>query len=46
MLSLYLNHDKGMNWEIAIPAGVAAIFCWWKWSTIMILAAKTLKLGI
>lgn len=45
VLSLFLNHDSGFDWKIAVLAGVVAILCWWKWSTIMALSAMTLSLG-
>ena len=45
VLSLFLNHDKGFDWKIALFGAVAAILCWWKWSTIMTLAAATLAFG-
>jgi hypothetical protein len=45
VLSLFLNHDKSFDWKIALFAGIAALLCWWKWSTIMALSAITLSLG-
>ena len=44
-LSLFLNHDKGMDWMLAAGAGVVALACWWKWSTIMLLAETILSFG-
>lgn len=44
-LSLFLNHDEGWDWKIAIMAGVAGVWCWWKWSTVMTLASAILQLG-
>jgi hypothetical protein len=45
VLSLFLNHDEGMNWKLALFGGIMALACWWKWSTVMILAKTILKLG-
>eukprot|EP00977_Amphora_coffeiformis_P002895 scaffold546_cov163-Amphora_coffeaeformis.AAC.10 len=45
VLSLFLNHDKGFDWKIALFGGLAALLCWWKWSTVMTLAAVVLQLG-
>lgn len=45
VLSLFLNHDRGFDWKIATFAAVAGILCWWKWSTVMALAAALLQFG-
>lgn len=45
VLSLFLNHDSGWDWKIATLAALAALLCWWKWSTVMALAAILLDLG-
>ena len=45
VLSLFLNHDEDFGWKIALFGGVAAILCWWKWSSVMTLAAALLQLG-
>ena len=45
VLSLFLNHDKGFDWKIALLGGVLVVACWWQWSTVMALAQVTLKLG-
>jgi len=44
-MSLFLNHDNGFDWKIALFGGFAALLCWWKWSTVMTLAASILQLG-
>jgi hypothetical protein len=44
-LSLFLTHDEGMNYKLAVFGGVLALACWWKWSTVMMLAKTILKLG-
>jgi hypothetical protein len=46
VLSLYLNHDEGWNWKVALFGGVATLGCWWKWSTVMSLAKTILKLSV
>ena len=46
VLSLYLNHDAGWNWKVALGGAVATIACWWQWSTVMTLATSILQLSV
>jgi hypothetical protein len=43
-LSLFLNHDEGLNWKLALFAGILGVACWYKWSTVMQLANTILRL--
>ena len=45
VLSLFLNHDGGWDVKLAVGAAVAAVLCWWKWSTVMVLASTLLQFG-
>jgi len=45
VLSLILNHDDTFRWILASLGTVAAVLCWWKWSTVMTMAAAILHFG-
>lgn len=46
VLSLYLNHDEGWDWKVALFGALATAACWWKWSSVMMLANSILKLSV